>query len=125
MTRTIPEELLEDENWAMIQPDYDWIWTVEHQGKTVGFLMAAGGHGIAFILRLKMTAGAPHHCLLRLLRTFLDDVAERNCTVYMSWLNVSRTEEADLVRIVTRAGGYSMDMTHVLCAGSVEEARRF
>jgi hypothetical protein len=122
-TVDIPDELLAGE-WIAVDPDPEWIWTVECKGEVVGFLAAMGAHGIAFILRVKILPNVPNECLMRLLRKFLGDMEQRGYRVYMTWLTMNPVE-AGLARMIIRAGGQSMGIKHVMVGGLVDQAARF
>jgi len=115
----IPEALREGENWEYLTLDPHWVWTVEDAGKMVGILIAGPCHGLVFIWRVKVVAGAPRWTLGKLFRNFIRDLRKRGCLGYMACLNlVDQPRELAIARIALRAGA-SITPTTAIVYGSV------
>jgi len=111
----IPDELKEGENWEYLQLDPAWVWTVEHDGKMVGILIAGYCHGLVFIWRVKVVPHAPYWTLGKLLRMFIRDLKKRHCLGYITFLDVvGKPFEQQLARIAFRAGAMFSTATTVV-----------
>lgn len=105
----LPEALKEGENWELLTLDPEWIWLVEHGDQVVGILIAGPCHGLVFIWRVKVLAGAPHWTLGKLFRRFIRDIRKRGCMGYVSFLDIgNRPQEQAIARIAHRAGAHFM-----------------
>lgn len=96
--------------------DRDWIWLAEHDDHIVGCIIAAPCHGLALILRVKMSDDAPRTALLALLRKFFDDVRARGFIGYLSWFDESSDSESTLRTIAEKLGGLVIERPGVAVA---------
>jgi hypothetical protein len=102
-------ECLAEPLFLLADLDPDWVWIAEHNGAVVGTVVACGCHGIALILRVRMSENAPRTALLILLRRFFADLRERKCNGYMVWFDPTNESEKVLQVIAEKLGGIVVD----------------
>ena len=121
-----PDESLPDWTNLPTYPsmDRDWIWVVDGPDGIAGILLAAGCHGMVFILRLQMRPGVSRHLLVPLLRKSIADWQERGYKGYVTILDPENPAEEQLMRIVHRAGG-ALQGKGLVFSGLIDDARRY
>lgn len=82
----------------------EWIWVAKVGWKPVAILIAAPCQNFATLLRIYATKEAPRSVFVGLLRKVLADIYSRGYSRFLVSLDLERTEEARLARIIKRAG---------------------
>lgn len=81
--------------------DKNWAWVCISGGFIVGLFLASPCHGSAFIVRVIAGDGAPKTWVRRIFRQAAKDMIEMGYRVAFTFLNLQRTEEARLAKMIT------------------------
>lgn len=102
-----------------------FCWVAEQDSRIVGILMAAPCHGLIFLVRVRVTDGAPIATTALLFRHCMRDAKAMGFVGYFSYIDPKRESEAAMIPICTRAGGFQITDVQVPLVGSTELAGRY
>jgi hypothetical protein len=101
-----------------------FVWVAEEDNETAGVLLAAPMHGLIYILRLCIRAGAPSGTAPILLRGFMRDALKRGFRGYILHVDPTQGIGGRLIPIVKKAKGIQMMIPQVMLVGAVETAAK-
>jgi hypothetical protein len=102
----------------------NWVWVAEEDGKPVGVLMAAGCHGMVYIMRLCIPKKSRIAAFL-LLRACLRDSQSRGFQGFFFHIDPTMETDRHIMLLCRKAGAKQLMVPQVLMVGSVERARRY
>jgi len=112
----IPDSLLCQREWI-------WIAYSSKDDSPLAMIAAAPIQNIAMLVRAYAIPSVRTQVMLGLLRKSLADILARGYTQYAIFLDKSRTSEAKLLRIATRAGAKQVGGNHIMVSGPTNIGR--
>jgi len=102
----------------------DWAWIAE-DGGPVGVILAAPCHGLVYMMRVCVKAGANRAAAAILIRACMRDCDKRGMKGYFFHVSTMSQVERDLIPICRKAGAVQIPIPQVLLVGAVDRAARF
>lgn len=82
----------------------EWVWVIYSASQPQAALYAADFHGVVFLNALKALKGTQMGVLTRLLRATARECRERSYDLFMSFFDVNKAPELQMMRMMQRLG---------------------